>query len=161
MRVASLQSGSRIFYLYSALFACTLRYLPCTLRRAAIFSHGHTVKKTRTTQPEPVGAIGSPRRRRRRAIQYVVVLIGCVIIVDALVGEKGLVAMRKARQQYQALETALAAEKAENDRRREEARRLREDPSAIEDLARRELGLIKPGEKLFILKDVPPPAAKN
>ena len=39
---------------------------------------------------------------------------------------------------------------------REEARRLREDPSAIEDLARRELGLIKPGEKLFIVKDIPP-----
>jgi len=91
----------------------------------------------------------------------VVVLIGCVIIVDALVGEKGLVAMRKARQQYQALETALAAARAENERSREEARRLREDPSAIEDLARRELGLIKPGEKLFILKDVPPPATKN
>jgi cell division protein FtsB len=119
------------------------------------------VKKTRTSKAEPVDASGSPRRRRRRAIQYVVVLIGCVIIVDALVGEKGLLAMRKARQQYQALEGALAAEKAENDRRREEARRLLEDPSAIEDLARRELGLIKPGEKLFILKDVPPPAAKN
>jgi cell division protein FtsB len=81
--------------------------------------------------------------------------------VDALVGEKGLLAMRKARQQYQALESSLAAARAENDRRREEARRLREDPSAIEDLARRELGLIKPGEKLFILKDVPPPANKN
>ena len=119
------------------------------------------MKKTRTSKAEPISASGSPRRGRRRAVQYVVVLIGCVIIVDALVGEKGLLAMRKARQQYHALETALAAEKAENDRRREEARRLLEDPSAIEDLARRELGLIKPGEKLFILKDVPPPAAKN
>jgi len=34
------------------------------------------------------------------------------------------------------------------------ARRLREDPSGIEDQARRELGLIKPGEVLFIVKDV-------
>ena len=42
----------------------------------------------------------------------------------------------------------------ENARLREEARRLREDPSAIEEIARRELGLIVPGEKLFILKDV-------
>ena len=33
---------------------------------------------------------------------------------------------------------------------RNEARRLREDPTAIEELARRELGLIKPGEKVFI-----------
>ena len=34
------------------------------------------------------------------------------------------------------------------------ARRLREDPSAIEEQARRELGLIKPGEVLFIVKDI-------
>jgi cell division protein FtsB len=33
---------------------------------------------------------------------------------------------------------------------------LREDPAAIEDIARRDLGLIKPGEKLFIIKDVVP-----
>ena len=37
------------------------------------------------------------------------------------------------------------------------ARRLREDPAAIEEIARRELGLIKPGERVFILKDVPLP----
>jgi cell division protein FtsB len=116
------------------------------------------VKKARTSNAE---SGTTPRRRRRRAIQYVLVLIGCIIVVDALVGEKGLLAMRKARQQYHTLETALAAEKSDNERRREEARRLREDPTAIEDLARRELGLIKPGEKLFILKDVPPPSTGN
>jgi len=114
------------------------------------------VKKARTSHAEPVTT--TPRRRRRRAIQYVLVLIGCVIIVDALVGEKGLLAMRKARQQYHALEGSLAAARAENDRMREEARRLKEDPAAIEDLALKELGLIKPGEKLFIVKDVPPPS---
>jgi cell division protein FtsB len=117
------------------------------------------VKKARSSKAAPLSS--APRRRRRRAIQYVLVLVGCVIVVDALVGEKGLLAMRKARQQYHALEGALAASKAENVRQREEARRLQEDPTAIEDLARRELGLIKPGEKLFIIKDVAPPAGKN
>ena len=34
------------------------------------------------------------------------------------------------------------------------ARRLREDSTAIEEQARRELGLIKPGEVLFIVKDI-------
>jgi cell division protein FtsB len=34
------------------------------------------------------------------------------------------------------------------------ARRLRDDPAAIEEQARRELGLIKPGEVLFIIKDI-------
>jgi cell division protein FtsB len=114
------------------------------------------VKKARTSPSEPLSA--APRRRRRRAVQYVVVLIGCVIIIDALVGDKGLLAMRKARQQYQALEGSLAEAKAENERLREEARRLRFDPSAIEELARKDLGLIKPGEKLFILRDIPPPS---
>jgi cell division protein FtsB len=40
--------------------------------------------------------------------------------------------------------------------RRVAARRLREDPSAIESVARRDLGLIKPGEKVFIVKDAAP-----
>lgn len=94
-------------------------------------------------------------------MQYVIVLIGCVIVIDALVGEKGLLAMRKARLEYQALESSLNAAKAENVRLRQEAQRLREDPSAIEDVARRELGLIKPGEKLFIIKDIPPPNSQQ
>lgn len=96
------------------------------------------------------------RRRGRRVVQYVLVFVGCVLVMDALVGEKGLLEMLKKRQEYRTLEQSLADVRTDNARLREEARRLQEDPSAIEDLARRELGLIKPGEKLFILKDVPP-----
>jgi len=95
------------------------------------------------------------RRRGRRAVQYLLVFVGCVLVLDALVGEKGLLEMLKKRQEYRALEQSLADVRSDNARLREEARRLQEDASAIEDLARRELGLIKPGEKLFILKDVP------
>jgi cell division protein FtsB len=62
--------------------------------------------------------------------------------------------MLKARQQYQTLETSLTRARVENEQLREQARQLREDPQAIEEIARRELGLIRPGEKLFIIKDV-------
>jgi cell division protein FtsB len=82
-------------------------------------------------------------------VQYALVLIGCVLVIDSLVGEKGLLAMIQARQQYRGLERSLADARAEN-------ARLREDPDAIEDIARRELGLIKPGERLFIIKDIGP-----
>ena len=101
------------------------------------------------------------RRRGRRVVQYLIVFVGCVLVLDGLVGEKGLVEMLKKRQEYRALEQTLVRVRAENARLREEARRLREDPSAIEDLARRDLGLIKPGEKLFIVKDVDPPDAHH
>ena len=83
-----------------------------------------------------------------------------MLVVDALIGDQGLVATMRARKQYDRLVSDLTRLRAENRSLREEARRLREDPSAIEELARRELGLISPGEKLFIIRDIPPPANK-
>jgi cell division protein FtsB len=94
------------------------------------------------------------RQQRGRIIRYLILAVGCVLIIDALVGDRGFLAMLKAQQQYRSLETALARSRAENAQLREQARQLREDPQAIEDIARRELGLIRPGEKLFIIKDV-------
>jgi cell division protein FtsB len=84
--------------------------------------------------------------------------IVCLLIVEALVGDQGLVATMRARRQYDRLSADIARLQAENARLREEARRLREDPAAIEEIARRDLGLMSPGEKLFIIKDVVPRA---
>jgi cell division protein FtsB len=80
-----------------------------------------------------------------------------VLVIDAIVGEKGLLSLLKARRDFGAVEQSLLRARGDNVRLREQARRLREDPSAIEELARRELGLIKPGEKLFIIKEAPAP----
>jgi cell division protein FtsB len=69
---------------------------------------------------------------------------------------RGLVEMMKARQESEAMEQRLAGAKAENARMRQTILRLRTDRAAIEDLARQELGLIKPGEKLFTIRDIEP-----
>jgi cell division protein FtsB len=95
--------------------------------------------------------------RNRRIVQLLVLFVASVIIVDGLVGDRGLLAMLRARHEYDELAASISRQKAENARLRDQARRLREDPSAIEEIARRELGLIKPGERVFIVKDVPPP----
>ncbi len=92
--------------------------------------------------------------RGRRLLRHALVFITAVIIIDAIAGEKGLLALLEARREYAALERSLERARTENAQLRETARRLREDPSAIEEAARRELGLIKPGEMLFIVKDV-------
>jgi cell division protein FtsB len=99
----------------------------------------------------------APKRptRNRRIVQLLVLFVASIIIVDGLVGDRGLLAMLRARHEYEELAASIARQRAENARLRDQARRLREDPAAIEEIARRELGLIKPGERVFIVKDVP------
>ena len=87
-------------------------------------------------------------------MHLLLVLVALVVVTDALIGDQGLVAMLRARRQYDQLAADIAHQRAENARLREEARRLRDDPSAIEETARRDLGLIRPGEKVFIVKDM-------
>jgi len=112
---------------------------------------------TVSSSPAPKKASPAPPQSRgRRLVQYALLAIGCIFFLDALVGEKGLVELVKARQDFRGLETSLFKIRGENARLREEARLLREDADTIEKVARERLGLIKPGEKLFILKDVPP-----
>ncbi len=101
--------------------------------------------------PSPKPTLAS---RGRRLIRHGLLIVTVVIVVDAVAGEKGLIALLQARREYAALERSLDQARAENATLRDLARRLREDPAAIEEEARRELGLIKPGETLFIVKDV-------
>jgi cell division protein FtsB len=119
--------------------------------------------------PKRIDIKRTPRRRTTRApkkptrngriVQLLVLLVASIIIVDGLVGDRGLLAMLRARHEYDQLAGSIARQRAENARLRDQARRLREDPSAIEEIARRELGLIKPGERVFIVKDVKTPKA--
>jgi hypothetical protein len=75
----------------------------------------------------PAGSDGAaPKQRGRRVVQYGLIILGSLLFLDALVGEKGFVENLKARQQYEAIE--------------------------------RSLGLMRPGEKLFIIKDAEPGA---
>jgi cell division protein FtsB len=121
-----------------------------------------TERNDKPTPAAPHNAEGRPAApprptlasRGRRLFRHVLIFVTLVIVVDAIAGEKGLLALLEARRDYAALERSLARARAENAELRETARRLREDPAAIEEAARRELGLIKPGEMLFIVKDI-------
>ncbi|HEV3059427.1 MAG TPA: septum formation initiator family protein [Vicinamibacterales bacterium] len=118
-------------------------------------------RKRRARTPAPgnhVGAAGSgsPVATRRKIVHWLLFFVASIVLVDGLVGERGLLAMLRARHEYDALSASISRQRADNARLREEARRLNDDPSAIEEIARRELGLIKPGEKVFIVRDAVP-----
>lgn len=114
------------------------------------------------SQPQSPGVAPLRRRKppavaaspwRTRALNYVLVFVTVVLVVDALVGDKGLLDTLRARRQHGALAAALAQRRQENVRLRDDIRRLKEDPGAIESLAREELGLMREGEVLFIVRD--------
>jgi cell division protein FtsB len=114
--------------------------------------------------PQPKSSV-SPGYRRgfgRRFGPKLLLLATIILIVDALIGDKGLVERLRERQRFNDVKTSLDTLRGENASLREQARRLREeDPATIESAARRQLGMIKPGEVLFIVKDVDAPPART
>jgi cell division protein FtsB len=117
-------------------------------------------RSTRPETPEPLRrsrAAAPPRVASpvwRRALNYLLIFATIVLVVDALVGERGLMASRRARRQSDELTRQVERLQGENAALRETARRLKEDPGTIESLARETLGLIRPGEVLVVIKDL-------
>lgn len=107
--------------------------------------------RRRNLRSEPAARSLAPRVRR--AVRWALAFLSILVAVEALVGDKGLIEMTRARRHDSELFTSIERLRSENARLREAARRLKEDPTAVEELARRELGLIRPGEVLFVVKD--------
>jgi len=78
----------------------------------------------------------------------------CALLVNGLFGERGLMDTIRARRAYSIAARDLDRLKRDNEALRERARRLRTDPATIESVARGELGLIRPGEILFTIRDL-------
>ena len=123
------------------------------------------LERARAKRPAP------PRSSSRtgRLVQLGIAALAVILVVESLFGSRGLSAMLDTTFNgtvdftgglpafaYNALAQALEVTRAENLRLRYEAKRLREDPAAIEEAARRDLGYAAPGEKLFILRDAKP-----
>ena len=94
-----------------------------------------------------------PRRRTRHYCSRLMLFIALLFLANGLFGERGLLETIKARRSYAAAAQQLARLRHENDELREQARRLRSDPAAIEAVARGELGLMKTGEILITVRD--------
>jgi len=99
------------------------------------------------------------RRHARAAVVRFTVRTVCVAfafaLIIAVVGDRGLLALRAASRDRDAMRARVAALRQENESLRRDIRRLQDDPSAIEERARRDLGLIKPGEIVFTIREVP------
>jgi cell division protein FtsB len=98
-------------------------------------------------------------RERSYLLQYVLVFLASAVFINGLIGDKGLIERLRTSRQRQALVDAIEQLRSRNAGLREQIRRVRTEPHAVEELIRRDLGWIRPGEKVFIIKDAPPAAA--
>ena len=98
-----------------------------------------------------------PPVRRREPKPFwsrVMLFTALVLLVNGLIGERGLTELLRARRVYAANAADLGRLKRDNAALRARIRRLRSDPQAIEAVARGELGLLRPDEILITVKDV-------
>jgi cell division protein FtsB len=97
-----------------------------------------------------------PRRRARQVwVRRVLIFVSCVMLLDSVVGERGLV--RRLRAQHDLVQAAVRLDQLKHDNAvlRRQVERLQSDPATIEAAAREHLGLIRRGEILVIVKDRP------
>lgn len=109
-----------------------------------------------TSVTDTSDTLRNPPRRRHDSpwLRRVLMLATVVVLVDAVFGGRGLAETLKARRVHAEARAELLTLQHANAGLREQARRLSEDPEAIEDVARKELGLIRHGEVLFVVRTV-------
>ena len=88
-----------------------------------------------------------------RVVRLLLWFVTVSLIMQALIGDGGLTARLRVINARRTLADSIAALKSENRRLSEAARRLQNDPRALKAVAREKLGLIAPGEVLFIVTE--------
>jgi cell division protein FtsB len=141
----------------------------CTFQRDLLLSFTFTMPRPITPPPTPEPAARRrrvvkpsggtaepprlPARRQNPWLRRALLFATLVLVLDALVGEAGLAAAMRARTGHAAAAASLQRIREENAELLEQIRRLQHDPAAIEEVAREELGLVRPGEVLIVVRD--------
>ncbi len=108
--------------------------------------------KVDDTRDRTVTPMGSRRDRVRRLWRYTGALFVSALLANAVFGEQGIIETVRLRREHEQLRGELARVRTDNQQRLRTLAR-HDDPSYIEELSRRTLGLIKPGELVVVVRD--------
>ena len=90
-------------------------------------------------------------RKKAAILASIIVVVG--LLVGSLFGDRGLLQLVSQRERADALAREIEQLKADNFHLAADITALRRDPAAIERIAREELGLARPGETVFVIRE--------
>lgn len=97
-----------------------------------------------------------PKPKRLEPILYAAAaLILAALALDGIFGPHGFIATYRLRLQVQQVQRKTEHLNRENQEFAKQAQQLKSDPSAIERVARQQMGLVKPGQLVFKLPPKP------
>jgi cell division protein FtsB len=108
-----------------------------------------SIEDDRAGEPDPDLELG--RKLRRRVMVFILYTIFISGLVAAMFGQGGLLDLLRLHEDLGTARAELAEQQARVQSLRRQVERLRSDPAARERVAREELGLVKPGEVVFLL----------
>jgi cell division protein FtsB len=91
---------------------------------------------------------------RRNASWFLVAGLALLILQD-IFGTHGVVAMRHSQKETADIQKEINQLNEENRQMQDQVKALKTDPSAIERIAREEMGLARPGEYIFKIPPKP------
>ncbi|PYQ18169.1 MAG: cell division protein FtsB [Acidobacteria bacterium] len=93
-------------------------------------------------------------RKKAATLGSLIALIA--LVVGSFFGDRGFLRMVAQRERAESLRREIEMLRSENSRLAVEIVALKSDPRAIERLAREELGLARPGETVFSIREEEP-----
>jgi cell division protein FtsB len=98
---------------------------------------------------------GLKKKRRKLLLAGICVVAFALILYDIFFGKMGLVEYFSLRSKYEVLEQKKVKMEEKVKELKEEEYNLRENLNYIEEIARKELGLVREREKIIILENEP------
>lgn len=118
---------------------------------------------TKRTAGKPAAKAAAPAARRAQVAAKVPLLFSflrrhggivlgltlLVVFVHDVFGPKGYLAMRHSQTEVQRLRDDIAKINVENQRTAEQVQALKSDPKLIERIAREQMNMMRPGERIY------------
>ena len=86
----------------------------------------------------------------------VLLLVSIALIVHNIFGQNGYFALRRQQKELHTLQLEIQQLNQDNEQLEKHIKALKSDPAAVERLAREQMHLVKPGEKIYMLPEKAP-----